>query len=245
MHCALLFDKSAIQMLSHDEASWLHHFANTVITPVVMTEALGNLRKEWRDGRSPEQFLASLAAKIKGFHGYHNVPSEEMLHAELAGYEIEMDGRPAVGGGQTVTDSRGHRGIFFGEPPEDAALRRWTDQDFTAAEEELAALWREGLRQRKIASKGRTANNYDIGRLTSVAEVAAVANDVITRATIYLTKHAPETILGAWTSPHPASRTKMQPASTLKRSAGPRVRSARTVVRSMPRALRVPSTVRA
>ena len=55
----LLFDKSALQCLSVDEAVWLDNFFETNITPLFFVEALADLEKQATKG-SPEQFVASL-----------------------------------------------------------------------------------------------------------------------------------------------------------------------------------------
>lgn len=53
-------------------------------------------------------------------------------------------------------------------------------------------------------------------------------------AIVYLTKRPHKSIDCLWTSPLPVTPAKTQPANTLKALCGPMVRSARTVVRSMP-----------
>lgn len=145
MSFTLLPDKSTIQMLSEREAYWMKHFFYVLIAPVLMTETLGNLRKEWKDERDPKPFLASLARKIKGMHAYHSIDSDQILRVELSGQFVPMDGRPLVGGAQEIVDSTGAKGFFFDVAPEDEALDRWRTQEFSAEEAKLAELWRAGL----------------------------------------------------------------------------------------------------
>jgi hypothetical protein len=170
MELSLIPDKSALQMLTDEEAKWMHHFFRNVITPVIMAEALGNLKKEWRDGRDPAPFLASLAKKIKGFMSYPNVRDVDLIMGEFAGHPVEMRGRPAVGGGQTVTDADGHHGIFFDESREDQDLRRWSDKEFSDAEHELARLWRQGLAGLDAASRPESEKPRPARRVASLAE---------------------------------------------------------------------------
>ena len=58
-----VFDKSALQALSVDEAVWLeaHFLAN--VTPLFYVETLADLEKAAAEGRTPEEAVGSLAAK--------------------------------------------------------------------------------------------------------------------------------------------------------------------------------------
>ena len=167
---SLLADKSALQSLTEEECRWLNHFFRAVITPVIMVETLGNLQKDWRDGRSAEQFLASMARKIRGYFSYPNVEADELILGEFAGYPVEMRGRPCVGGGQMFTDSTGKKGIFFEQSPEERDLHRWSDQDFTDAERELAIAWQETLRQLQVAHGRTTKQPSSLKTLDAAAE---------------------------------------------------------------------------
>ena len=59
-----VYDKSAMQLLSREEARWFTHFFRGVITPVFLIESLGNLAKEFSDDRDPQKVVAAMAAKV-------------------------------------------------------------------------------------------------------------------------------------------------------------------------------------
>jgi hypothetical protein len=50
----IIFDKSALQMLSVDESAWLDNFYRTNITPLFYVETLADLEKRSPANRTPE-----------------------------------------------------------------------------------------------------------------------------------------------------------------------------------------------
>jgi hypothetical protein len=61
----IIFDKSALEMLSIDEACWLnaHYLAN--ITPLFLVETLADLQKKIARGRrTPEQVVGGPACSV-------------------------------------------------------------------------------------------------------------------------------------------------------------------------------------
>lgn len=138
-----LYDKSAMQLLSREEARWFTHFFRGVITPVFLVESLGNLAKQFRDNRDPNQMVAAMAAKTQDLGSLPNVSHDEIIEMNLLGYPVEMRGVPLVGGGQRVQNEKGEWGVFFDESPEDKALHRWRRGSFDDADRKRATSWRE------------------------------------------------------------------------------------------------------
>ena len=137
-----VYDKSAMQLLSREEARWFTHFFRGVITPVFLIESLGNLAKEFSDDRDPQKVVAAMAAKVNDLGSLPNLPHTELIAMNLRGYEVEMRGVPLVGGGQRVQAENGEWGVFIDETPEEKALRRWQSGEFEEAERSHAAGWR-------------------------------------------------------------------------------------------------------
>ena len=142
----LIFDKSALQALSVDEAVWLDNFFKTNITPLFYIETLADLEKEIGGGRTPEQIVGDIATKAPDLQANPNAYHLRLLETELHGLEsIPMDGRAVLSRGKPVT-SRGKTGVVFTESPEQEAFHRWQLHDFLGIERHIAKVWRAALR---------------------------------------------------------------------------------------------------
>lgn len=147
---ALVIDKSAIQGLSDDESFWLEQFFHLVLTPTLFLEIRADPAKASREGRTPEEEVATIADKIRTLGTDVNVDHFSLCIGDLMGGTIEMRGVPAIGGGQVVTATDGSRGLFFDEPSEIKALRQWSQGDFSDEDWEFARIWRESLEQMNL-----------------------------------------------------------------------------------------------
>ena len=58
-----IFDKSALQALSMDEAVWFDAFVLANIVPVFYVETLADLENEVGEGKTPEALVGMLAEK--------------------------------------------------------------------------------------------------------------------------------------------------------------------------------------
>ena len=141
----LIYDKSTLQSLTAKEADWLHHHFHVVLTPTLFMEVLGNLKKESKRGKKPEEEVAILAAKIPNYAITPNMFYKELVIGDLVYEQVEMKGRPYLGGGKRVQNSDGSYGVYFEDKPESKALRLWQKGDFNALEHEMAAEWRDAL----------------------------------------------------------------------------------------------------
>ena len=124
---------------------WLHSLYNVVITSIFLIELMGNLEKQSKTGQPPEAAVANISKKIPSWGFTPSVPYREMIYNNLLGHEIEMDGRPILGGAREINLPDGRQGIWFDEAPEAEIIRRWQKQDFTGAERVIAAQWKRDL----------------------------------------------------------------------------------------------------
>lgn len=141
----IILDKSTLQSLSFDEIIILHKYYFLNITPVLTIEILGDLRKPSKDTISKNKVI-ELANKLLPYDSAINVYYMKLLIGSLLGYDIKMDRRPEIGGGNPVQTKDGKRGIIIDETPEEDALWRWRKGEFTEAEKILAKRWRETTR---------------------------------------------------------------------------------------------------
>ena len=151
----VLFDKSFIEMLNLDEAAIFDFMFMSNICPIYFTEVLADLEKEKPGERTREKVVADVANKTPSVHSYPNVLHASICMRELAGYAVEMDGRPIVGGGQPVRVA-GKVGVYYEESPEMKAFNRWQAHKFFEVEREFARDWRAQLTQADLTRPQRS-----------------------------------------------------------------------------------------
>jgi hypothetical protein len=140
----LLLDKSSLQSISRREASFLFRHYNVVLTSILITEILGDLKKGSDGNALSKEEVKWLAQKILATQSYLCAPYRQMCAAALFGEALPMDlGQVPMAGGTEVQMDDGKRGVFFDEPPEMQALRNWEAGKFSEAEIVMASKWRE------------------------------------------------------------------------------------------------------
>jgi hypothetical protein len=178
MELSILYDKSALQPLTSDEAKWLGHFFHTVLTPVILTEIVADLTKDSSAGLAGGKFVSTLAGKIRSLHAYLNVDYREMIRGNLLGYEVNMCGIPIIARGQEIVAETGERAMLFEETVEEDALHRWSRGEFRPEDQSRANHWRETIAKLDISLIAKdmdTANTstFDITSLESIATVTS------------------------------------------------------------------------
>jgi hypothetical protein len=139
-----IFDKSALQSFSPDEAVWFDWFYKTNITPLFYVETLADLNKQMRDGRTPEQVVGNIARKTPVVGAELNLHHQTLCVHDLLGDPVRMERLPVLGRGRTVRTGD-LTGIIFEHPPEMEAFERWQRHDFLDVERLYARSWRRGL----------------------------------------------------------------------------------------------------
>src|SRR5579871_4132132 len=140
MSLSIILDKSAFQMLNNDEAILLHNYYRPNVTPILVMEVLGDLKKEFKDGKLSSGKVIEYANKIVPFFSVKNAHYKKLMISNLIGNRIALDFRPALGGGEVVETEAGARGIFVSESPEEKALNRWREGNFMESEKLLAEI---------------------------------------------------------------------------------------------------------
>ncbi len=142
-----IFDKSALQALSMDEAVWFDAFFYANVVPVFYVETLADLEKEVAEGRTPEDIVGMLADKTP-YKAVSNVHHRELMLAELRGHKFQRAmslRQPIIGAGDTRQATDGSIGLHIDEFPEAAALMRWRGHEFLEIERATAKNWRAEL----------------------------------------------------------------------------------------------------
>lgn len=143
----LIFDKSALQMLSVDESAWLDNFFECVVTPLFYVETLSDLEKKMRKDRTAEQEVKLIAARMPEHQAIPAVHHGTLIASELAGFfKLDTDRAkrvvPPLAQPVMLGDSKG---IIYRDAPEDEALRRWQEGRFIELERNIAKQWRVAL----------------------------------------------------------------------------------------------------
>jgi hypothetical protein len=140
-----IFDKSALEALSLDEAVWFDAFFYANVVPIFYVETLADLEKEMADGRTPENVVGRLAEKTPD-NAAPNVHHRKVILSELAGLRVDViTGRALINAGEVKQAPDASIGVHVDELPEHAALLRWKDHDFLDLERAIAKGWRAEL----------------------------------------------------------------------------------------------------
>jgi hypothetical protein len=171
----IIYDKSALQSLSHKEAFWLSQHYQQVIVPLLYLEILADLQKTPPEGRTAEQVVADISSKIGPF-SRPQAAHEALCLAELRGHEVEMDGRPIMLGGKVMNSPTMGKGIVFDQAPETEALQRWQQQDFTGVDRDFATRWRKMIARMDLKPVAQLLKKQKGSKFGSISEVKAAAD---------------------------------------------------------------------
>lgn len=144
----ILIDKSALEMLSIDQAIWLDEFFFANICPMLYSETLADLTKSRRDRDNPVsaiQLVSEIAAKTPVDGVAPCMHHRDLIAQDLNGNHPSMDGRPIVRAGVVKQEASGRMGMDLGEFSETKALQRWQNGEFEELEKEFAVAWRKDL----------------------------------------------------------------------------------------------------
>jgi hypothetical protein len=179
----IVIDKSTFQSLSYDELLRLTYYYKHNITPVLVMEILGDLKKEEKNGNPPSQNrVIDFAKKLFPTNTIVNMLYTKPLKGELSGDDaLEIDGRPLVEMGKTVQTTDGRKGWVVGETEEEKAIYSWREGKFSQADHDLSNLWRNTTTQedllinlkKELKEKGQNI------KIAGFQELDAFVNDTI------------------------------------------------------------------
>lgn len=175
----LIFDKSALQGLSLDEAVWLEAFFLFNITPVFFVETLADLSKTSKR-RTAEAVVADIAGKTPRLHTWPNLFHLDLIGNDLLGNHPPMNGQVVVVGGEAKRSPDGKVGHHFAEFDETAALARWQEGRFHELERDVAVTWRNTLSNVDFGSMIEDARSAtQVERARTLDEVYEVASEYV------------------------------------------------------------------
>lgn len=172
----VIFDKSAIQMLTADEIEELTHHFNFICVPTLMREIIADLHKRpGRSSRIPEGVVRALAGRIGRMHPMTPPNFRRMAISNLFGSPVPVDGRvpiditaPQV----TATD----RIVSYDATLEQRIWQRWAGGNFSGEDLEVGHAWRAGLEIVNLKALGKDWQRFldsRIGRAESLQDAVA------------------------------------------------------------------------
>jgi len=179
----IILDKSAFQSFSEIELVSFRRYFSQVLTPILVSELLGDLTKHSKKGKKPEEKVVELANKFGGSGPPVTMNYMNACAANLLGYKITMDGRPIIDYAKEVRAPDGSRGAFIDLHPFNDALLRWQQGNFTDFDKLISELWRQTKTNLSvIAFKEELNTRYIIvPRANSVEEINTIAEDLLNK----------------------------------------------------------------
>ena len=151
----VIFDKSAIQMLTSDEIEELTHHFNFICVPTLVREIISDLHKRpSRSNRIPESLVRALAGRIGRMHPMTPPTFRRMAISNLMGSPVPLDGRVPIDvtGPQTMKTSRM---VSYDATLEQRIWWRWAAGNFSPNDIEVGQAWREGLELVDLRALGK------------------------------------------------------------------------------------------
>ena len=150
MSLAIILDKSTFQSLGHHELIQLHRYYIINVTPLLVSEILGDLSKEEVEGkRLPKDVVIGLANKIFPANTYVNTTYKRLLETSLIGKQNDFDNRPFLEAAKSI-NTGAKQGLVFEETEEEKSIRRWKDGQFNSVDEIISWFWRSQSKDENV-----------------------------------------------------------------------------------------------
>lgn len=118
----------------------IHFFE--ALTPILVTEILGDLSKVLEEGRDPAVKVAELAGKFHGSGGPVNLDARLLVVQSLIGNDIPMTGQVLPQGARRADHPELGRGFMVDLTWWNEAIMRWRAGQFSDVERQTSELWR-------------------------------------------------------------------------------------------------------
>ncbi len=151
MDITIIIDKSTFQMLNYNELLYVSNYYKHNITPVLVMEVLGDLKKEVKEGQMPPQErVKDFARKLFPVYTIVSTHYKNLIISDLLGNSPSMDGRPNVHIEKAVISETGAKGQVIGITKEEESIYKWKEGDFSTADHELSQVWRTTTTQEDL-----------------------------------------------------------------------------------------------
>jgi len=139
---SIILDKSAFQSFSEEDMNCLCRYYRLNITPILVMEILGDLKKDTEENDLNKKEVALFSNKLSTLNTSVNSHFSILMSAEMAGMKIPFL-YPVIDTGETVQTQDGKKGILVNPSSERNSLERWKEGNFKKIEELYSKFWRE------------------------------------------------------------------------------------------------------
>lgn len=142
MSIPIVLDKSTFQGLNYEDIIELHKYYIVNITPLLVSEILGDLAKEEKEGKkAPKDQVTDLAKKMFPYNAYVNMDFRKLVEKSLTGEFTTADNRPFLIAKKSINTPT-KKGLTFVETPEEISIKRWKKGEFDTMDEIISEVWR-------------------------------------------------------------------------------------------------------
>ena len=160
MSIPIVLDKSTFQGLNYEDIVELHKYYIVNITPLLVSEILGDLTKEEKEGRKPpKDQVTDLAKKMFPYNAYVNMNYKVLIEKSLTGEFTTADNRPFLSATKSINTPT-KKGMTFVETPEELSIKRWKKGEFDKLDEIIAEVWRTESKDENVVEEFKTKFNH-------------------------------------------------------------------------------------
>lgn len=142
MSVPIVLDKSTFQGLNYRDIIELHRYYRVNITPLLVSEILGDLSKEEKTGRkTPKEEVINLSKKLFPYNSYVNMPCKSIIEYSFLGKFTDSENRPFLIANESIKTGK-KNGLTFKETEEEKSIKRWKVGNFKSIDEITSTLWR-------------------------------------------------------------------------------------------------------
>jgi hypothetical protein len=153
MSIPIVLDKSTFQGLNYKDIVELHKYYIVNVTPLLVSEILGDLAKEEKEGRkAPKDQVTDLAKKMFPYNAYVNINSKLLVEKSLTGEFTNADNRPFLSAQKSINTPT-KKGMTFVETEEELSIKRWKRGEFDTMDEIIADVWRKESKDEDVVKK--------------------------------------------------------------------------------------------
>lgn len=156
MSIPIVLDKSTFQGLNYEDIIELHKYYIVNITPLLVSEILGDLAKDEKEGKKlPKDQVTDLAKKMFPYNAYVNINYKVLVEKSLTGEFTTADNRPFLNAAKSINTPT-KKGMTFVETPEELSIKRWKKGEFDKMYEIIAEVWRTESKDENVVEEFKT-----------------------------------------------------------------------------------------
>ena len=156
MSIPIVLDKSTFQGFNYEDIVELHKYYIVNVTPLLVSEILGDLAKEEKEGKkAPKDQVTDLAKKMFPYNAYVNMNYELLVEKSLTGEFTSSDNRPFLSAQKSINTPT-KKGLTFAETEEELSIKRWKKGEFDTMEEIIADVWRTESKDEGVVETFKT-----------------------------------------------------------------------------------------